>query len=288
MTFCRRLTTALAFAAVLFVAGCNRGDAPLQLAEAEEPFYQQGLVLKRQGRNAEALLNFLKVIEKRGQSAPESHLEAGLIFLSHSKDFIEAIHHFEAYLSLQPNSGEARRVRELVNTAKREFARTLPARPAEDHVYREAAAEMDQLRRENEELRAQIATLRGGGGVPVPRTSRGVSLSIPESHRSPVSQPSASRPPLNDSPIAAAPTPEPLSASPLSTPAVRAKPTTPPPPAGRIYRVKRGDSLFAIARQFDPVNTSRKVREIAEANPEVFVNGNINTPLRPDTPLRIP
>ncbi|MEY4939170.1 MAG: hypothetical protein RIQ93_905 [Verrucomicrobiota bacterium] len=287
MTFCRRLTTALAFAAVLFVAGCNRGDAPLQLAEAEEPFYQQGLVLKRQGRNAEALLNFLKVIEKRGQSAPESHLEAGLIFLSHSKDFIEAIHHFEAYLSLQPNSGEARRVRELVNTAKREFARTLPARPAEDHVYREAAAELDQLRRENEELRAQIATLRGGGGAPVPRPVRGVALSIPESQRSPSALPLPGGPAVNDSPITAAP--EPPYSSPLSVPSpARTKPTAAPPAAGRSYRVKRGDSLFSIARQFDAVNTSKKVREIAEANPAVFVNGNINTPLRPDTPLRIP
>jgi tetratricopeptide (TPR) repeat protein len=286
MIFCRRLTTALAFAAVWFFAGCGRGDAPLQLAEPEEPFYQQGMVLKRQGRNAEALLSFLKVIEKRGQSAPESHLEAGLIFLTHSKDFIEAIHHFEAYLSLQPNSGEARRVRELVNTAKREFARTLPARPAEDHVYREAAAELDQLRRENEELRAQIATLRGGGAAPVPRSGRGVSLSIPDPARAPAPAPLSARPVVNDSPIAIMP---PTAASPITAPApTRAKAAATPAPAGRSYRVKRGDSLFSIARQFDAVNTSRKVREIAEANPEVFVNGNINAPLRPDTPLRIP
>lgn len=257
-------------------------------AEVEEPLYQQGLLLKRQGRNPEALVSFFKVIEKRGQqSAAESHLEAGLIYLHHSKDFIEAIHHFEAYLALQPNSGEARRVRDLVNTAKREFARTLPARPAEDRGFNEAAVEMDQLRRENEELRAQVATLRGGGGVPVPRTSRGISVVIPEPVR-----PAPAPVVAEVSPITLAPAPKPVTPErqllPLAPNSGRAKPATPAVSGGRKYRVRPGDSLFAIARQYDPVSTSKKVREIAEANPEIFSSGNINTPLKPGTELRIP
>lgn len=290
MTVRHRITTALALAAVLFAAGCGRGDGPALVAEVEDPLYQQGQLLKRQGRNPEALVSFIKVIEKRGQqSAAESHLEAGQIYLYHSKDFIEAIHHFEAYLALQPNSREARHVRELINTAKREFARTLPARPAEDRGFNETAVEMDQLRRENEELRAQVATLRGGGGAPVPRTPRGVSVVIPEPVRSAPAPAPAS---VEESPLSLAPAPRAVAPDrqllPSAPASVRAKPTTPAVSGGRKYRVRPGDSLFAIARQYDPVSTSKKVREIAEANPEVFISGNINIPLKQGTELRIP
>lgn len=288
MTVRRRITTALALAAVLFVAGCGRGDGPALVAEVEDPLYQQGLQLKRLDRKPEALVKFLRMIEKRGsQSAPESHLEAGQIYLYHSKNFNEAIHHFEAYLALQPNSREAAGVRELINTAKREFARTLPARPAEDHAISEVTAELEQLRRENQELRAQIATLRGGG-VPVTRSPRGISVTIPEPVRTtPVPEP------VGESPLTLAPAQRPatperqLLPSPLPD-AARAKSTAPAASGGRKYRVRAGDSLFAIARQYDPVATSKKVREIAAANPEVFVNGNINLPLKPGTELRIP
>ena len=108
-------------------------------------------------------------------------------------------------------------------------------------------------------------------------------------------------------PVRTAPAPEPVEESPLTlapaqrpaTPerqllpspapdAARAQSTAPAVAGGRKYRVRAGDSLFAIARQYEPVATSKKVREIAAANPEVFVNGNINAPLKPGTELRIP
>src|SRR5258706_11927144 len=119
-----------AFPAVLFVGAWGGGGGAPMAVERDEPLYKQGLQLKQQGRNPEALVNFLKVVEKRGeQASAESHFEAGLIYLQHIKEYVEAIHHFQAYLALQPNSAQASHVRELVKTAKREFARGLPARP---------------------------------------------------------------------------------------------------------------------------------------------------------------
>jgi tetratricopeptide (TPR) repeat protein len=128
MTVRRQYATALALAALLLGAGCGKPDGAAVVPEAEDPLYVDGKQLVRQGRNPQALTAFLKAIEKRGvQESAESHLEAGLIYLEHIKDFPEAIHHFRKFLELQPNSKDAARVRALVDTAKRAFARTLPA-----------------------------------------------------------------------------------------------------------------------------------------------------------------
>src|SRR5512140_1395091 len=137
MTVRRHISAAIALCVLLLGAGCtDRNNAPMP-AEMDEPLYVEGIQLKRQGRYPEALSAFLKVIDKRGaRSAPESHVEAGVIFLNHSKDPIYACYHFRRYLELQPNSKQAELVRGMVNSAKREFARTLPGRPMDDQSVR--------------------------------------------------------------------------------------------------------------------------------------------------------
>src|SRR5262245_2423008 len=121
MTVRRNLLAFLAAAALLAAVGCSGGDGSPLAVETDEPLYVQAQQLKRQGRHQEALVNFLKVIEKRGeQAAPESHLEVGLICHMQLKDQVEAIHHFQSYLNQKPNSPQAPGVRDLINTAKRE------------------------------------------------------------------------------------------------------------------------------------------------------------------------
>ena len=82
MTVRRHISAAFALCVLLLGAGCtDRDNAPMP-AEMDEPLYVQGIQLKRQGRYPEALSAFLKVIDKLGaRSAPESHVEAGVIFL---------------------------------------------------------------------------------------------------------------------------------------------------------------------------------------------------------------
>lgn len=278
----RSLLTALVLAVALLAAGCGRDAGETMPAETDEPLYVHAQQLKRQGRNAEALLGFLKVIEKRGeQFAEESHLEAGLIYLHHNKDFIEAIHHFQRYLALEPNSRQAPGVRELVNTAKREFARTLPARPADDLPLRaESAAEIEELRRENAELRAQIATLRGGGAVPVSRSRSGSVTFAP-----PLPPVSMDESPMTANPVRIGP-PE-REQPPAAQPRQSAPPQVRVGASGRVHTVRPGDTLFAIARQADPASPSRKVQEIVDANRQVLPQG-MNTPLKAGMELRIP
>ena len=277
-------------AALLAATGCSDGGGAALGAEHDDPLYVEAQQLKKQDRYPEALNAYLKVIDRRGgQNAPESHLEAGAIYLHRIKDPVAAYYHFRKYLQLEPNSKQAPFVRGMVDAAAREFARTLKANPMEDQSVRMAMnEETEKLRKENEELRAELATLRGGGAVPMYRASR-ATVSVP------AIRPEDVPPTVIDSPISSAP----VAPAPIESPVVQPAPVPPrkevtprapatrPAAGGRSYTVKPGEGLFAIARQFDAKNTSRKMREIVDANPEVLPEGP-NTRLRPGMVLRIP
>jgi len=292
----RHLFALAALCALLLGAGCGERGAPT-IAEMDEALYIQGVQLNKQGRSGEALTSFLKVIDKRGErGAPESHLEAGVIYLNHTKEPVLAYYHFKRYLELQANSKEAPRVRAMLDAALRDIARRFPGRPAEDQTGRLAATEeVTKLRRANDELRAELQTLRGGGAVQPNRVTRPITLP-PESVGGAAAQP----PPANDAESAIIPAPvtnpsPPATRAPVQVPAVAAKSaaqrqpaqTRATPPVGRTHTVRQGEGLFAIARRYDPQNPGKKMREIVEANREALPNGQ-NSPLRPGMTLRVP
>jgi tetratricopeptide (TPR) repeat protein len=297
MTVRRSIATALALLLLLGAAGCGGNDPVALGAEADDSTYKQAKQLQRQGRDSEALTAFLKVIEIRGdRESAESHLEAGLIYLRHIKDPIEAIHHFRKYREFKPTSPEAIRVGELIKTAQREFVRTIPARPLEDQSLRlDNADAVERLQRENDELRAQIATLRGGGAV----TTRTPSLPLGSASR-PTTQSYATNPGstinLSPPPTRSAATeqpvfqPAPVQSAPQPQQATRPAPTRPAtstaPTGGRVHNVAAKDSLWGIARQhYGSAANSAKVRAIYEANRNVMKDEG---DLRPGMTLRIP
>src|SRR5271154_5804899 len=146
--------------------GCG-GDSTSLASEMDDSNYRDGQQMERQGRWDEALADYLKVIDRRGDSAPESNLDAGLIYLNHIKDPIFSIYHFRKYLELEPNSKQAVYVRGLVDAAKREFARALPGQPLESQTEHLGVEEqVERLQRENDDLRAENAALRAGGPAP--------------------------------------------------------------------------------------------------------------------------
>ena len=82
------------------------------------------------------------MIDRRSDNpSPESQLEAGLIYLNHTKDPLAACYHFRRYLKAHPNSKQTPYVLGMVEAAKREFARSLPGRPMEDQSVRMAVDE---------------------------------------------------------------------------------------------------------------------------------------------------
>lgn len=153
----------LGLLAALVLAGCTEGNRQTYATEADEPFYREGQALLKSGRRQEALNAFLKVVERRGDDAPESHLEAGLLYQQHFRDPLSAIYHYNRFLAARLNSPQAPMVKQRIDSAKREFAQTLPARPLEEQAQRvDLIAAFDKLKLENDLLKQQIADLQAG------------------------------------------------------------------------------------------------------------------------------
>jgi tetratricopeptide (TPR) repeat protein len=260
---------------LLLAAGCDRAGRLTLSAETDEPQYRRGQQLLKQGRNQDALGAFLQVIEKRGDDAPESHLEVGLLYQQYFKDPITAIYHFNKYIELQPNSRQADLVRQRKDAAMREFARSLPAQPLESQAARlELMSRIDELQKENLQLKDEIATLHQSG---VGSTgSRGTAT--PAATTSP---PTAMRPllfnPTTTGPAGAAARPAPA-VRPSAAPAANS-----PSNSGRRHVVIQGDTLYKIAQRY--YGSGSKWPEILEANRDVLKNENA---VRPGMELRIP
>tara|TARA_R110002111_G_scaffold8933_4_gene31622 strand:+ start:45 stop:782 length:738 start_codon:yes stop_codon:yes gene_type:complete len=232
-------------------AGCDRDSAQPLSAEIDESEFRRGQKLVKQGRHQEALASYLKVIEKRGDSAPESHLEVGILYLQQIKDPLAAIYHLRKYLERQPNSPQSPQVRGLVDSAKREFARTLPANPLENQSERlNMLDQMGRLQRENDQLKEALARARGNVVPPRVDHSRSVQSS-----------------PLSVAPLQEE-TPE---LAPVLREPVRSKPT-PPATMVRLHTVEKGDTLFVLAQRY--YGNRAKWRDIYAANRDVMPNEN--------------
>lgn len=233
--------------------------------------------MKRGNRHQEALSAYLKVIEKRGDDAPESHLEAGLVYLHHIRDPIAAIYHFRKFLALRPNSAQAPLVRQRIDAAIRDFARTLPAQPVESQLQRvDLMAALDKVKLENDILKQQLADYQGGressvalgensvaGRVAAARETNDFKISVDTlptvRTRPPAPRPEPSAPPA-----------QPKAEANRST----AAPTKAAPPTNRAgarrHIVKQGDTLSKLSQQYFGNRT--RWRDIYQANRNVMKN----------------
>lgn len=299
MSLRSHVLTLFAMIALFAAAGCDRSGGPALSSETDEPYYRQGQQLKNQGRYQEALSAYLKLIARRGESAPEAHLEAGLIYLQQIKDPIAAIYYFRKYLELQPNSPRAAYVRGVMEAAKREFAKTLPAQPFESQTERiDLQDQIERLRRENELLKAEVQSARNTAGA-TPMVRSRSSLDADDSATTtdaPVrSSPSVRLPPPEESPITpvqeVAITPVQRVAPPPATTTQAAPPTRPglsrptsPAGSGRTHTVQKGDTLYNLAQRY--YNNRSRFRDIRDANRDVLPSDS--TPLRIGMQLKIP
>ncbi|HVU16881.1 MAG TPA: LysM domain-containing protein [Candidatus Didemnitutus sp.] len=277
------LLLAPALAVVLGLGGCGDGDRSAYASEADEPLYREAVSLEKTGRSAEALAAFLKVIDRRGDDAPESHLEAGLIYQQHINDPLSAIYHFKKYLTIRPNSPQAPLVKQRIDAAVREFARTLPAQPIENQFQRvDLIAAMDRLKIENDLLKQKIAELRAGNDVPdadasapgptaapAPKEDLKVTFNV---DNVPTVRTHAARP---EPEVQTAPPPAPAPTRRTATAApTRAAPATQTPPATRgqvrHHTVARGDTLSNLAQRY--YNNRAKWHDIYAANRNVMKN----------------
>lgn len=265
----------------LVLAGCTDSDRVKTATEVDEPAYREGQALLKSGRRQEALSAFLKVIDKRGDDAPESHLSAGLIYAEHIKDPLSAIYHFRKYLALRPNGPLTLQVRQRIDAATREFARTLPAQPLENQLQRvDLVAALDRLKQENEALKQELADVKAGrnpvsvpglenSAAPPGPATPGINFTVetmPTVRTRPAIPPVTLR-------IAAAPR------TPPAAPAVTRQPATGP----RTHTVQPGDTLSKLSQQYYGNRT--RWRDIYAANRGVMKN---ESDLKVGTALKIP
>lgn len=273
---------ALAFA----LAGCTDDTRQSYATETDEPFYRQAEQMKRANRQQEALSAYLRVIEKRGDDAPESHLEAGLLYLHHIRDPIAAIYHFRKFLSLRPNSAQAPLVRQRIDAAIRDFARTLPAQPVETQLQRvDLIAAMDKLKLENDLLKQQLAEAQAGRGL---TSTAGAEEAEPaaETPSGPAARNAAERrggstgdgtfalntdnvPTVRTRPARNEPVVRPPPPTQAATPATKQATKQAPIPANaRRHTVRAGDTLYSLAQRY--YGNRSRWRDIYQANRNVM------------------
>ena len=222
------------------LVGCAPSGVEV-VSETDEKQYQLGQDFKSQGRMEEALGAFERVIDAR-RDAPESHLEAGYIYLRTLKDPINAIYHFNRYLRLQPHSPQAIQVEQLIETAQKEFARQMVGQPYEGRLDRLDLMDLVQtLKQENEGLKRELITASS--------RVRQLENVLGQARRSTQAQAYAQ----NGQAAQVRP----------SVPATQqAAPT--PTNAPRAYTIRSGDTLSAISKRF--YGTPTRWIDIYQAN----------------------
>ena len=129
-------------------------------SEIEEPLFIEAQRCLRTDRTDEAFHLLTRLVEKRKAPCPETHFQLGQ--LSVKSDPIGAIYHFQRYLSQTTDGARSKIAMQLIETAKKEFARTLPLgnRTAETPEYIRLTEVLKQMREENARLKAQLVQTR--------------------------------------------------------------------------------------------------------------------------------
>jgi hypothetical protein len=303
----RRLLSLLAV--VLLLTGCSR-DAAMTGPEQGDADFLRAQDLKQRGLKTEALAAYLKVIARRGELAPESYLDAGLIYFQDIKDPFKGWYYMQQYLALQPNSPRREEVRQQVMAAERE---ALLQRLAQSQFgggeLVQLQEQVDQLTRENLRLEAELKRLREAPDTTLTRSE--FLLTPPAGAATPIAiGPEAGGPaasgPINVNPPGASSSPAITFSLPGAAPSAEAtrgaaaasrgspaqKGAAPaaksaaPAAAARTYAVKAGDTLSAIARShYNSDASAARLNALRQANRDVLRNGDN---LSPGMTLRIP
>lgn len=271
------LFASLACFYILSAGGCDFAKTKV-VKETSEPHFLRGQEELRRGNISEALSAFLKVSEKRSD-APESHFELGRIYLEHMNDPNTAIYHFKKYLELKPNSQSSPMVRQMIETAQKKFAASLPESPFESNVRRIELEEiLQKLQKENLDLKQKLAAaaatidrLEATQNVRVENRRAQQALSAPKNASN-----AATSQTLGSTITATAQTSQWRQSQHTAAPTVRRDlPST--------YTVQAGDTLSSISRKI--YGTPNKWRKIFSVNRDRLATASS---LKPGQVLKIP
>ena len=238
----------------LMLSGCMQPEGT-DVLEGDLPRFKNGEDYLRQGRHDQALSSFLNVVDTI-PIAPESHLYLGQLYLEHTKDPVLAIYHFREYLKYNPTSRQAPMVRELIDTGKKDFARTFPADLFDAELERMDM--LDVIEQKDGEILALKKEL-----ARVKADSNRLNMRLQELQSRTPSYTAPDTPTITQQRRV-----QPIHRSNLlgySTSPVTAQTT-------QIYTVVAGDNLVKISRKV--YGTPSRYQEIFEANRDVMPNMN--------------
>jgi LysM repeat protein len=176
----------------LACGGCPQEGQNQSADEEKEPHFIEGSRHVNEMDYPAAIESFEKALSVNRNSA-RAHWELAALFESRVPDPAAAIYHYERFLKLRPNSGNAETVRQHILACKQDLARTVSLGPVTEKVQRDLERLIDENRRltaENKRLNEEVqkayavrqsATAPSGGGAvaPVGAPSRSDRVPVP-------------------------------------------------------------------------------------------------------------
>lgn len=143
-------------AALLCFSACDgESAAERERRERSDTLFAEAMSAESRGDTAGAEALYRQLLSRDAGMA-SAHLNLAILLHDLKKDYIEAIHHYQAYLDLQPTSEKSGIVKERIVAARGLLAAQLASEIiARDHR---------ELTAEREELRSQIAALERNAG----------------------------------------------------------------------------------------------------------------------------
>ncbi len=240
MTFSASVS-ALVLLALLALSGCVP-SAQSQLDEEKEPHFLAGKnhvsTMDYQG----AIECFDKALEVNPQSAA-AHFELACLYDQKEANPADAIYHYEHYLKLRPNAGNADVVKQRILACKQALAQTVSLGPITEKVQRQFEQTTDENKRltdENKRLRDELDKLRAAVA------NQAIATPV--------------RTPVTPTPAPRATTSAPANIASTARPSTA---TTTPTPT-RTHTVKSGETPILIARQY-----GIKLESLLSANPRL-------------------
>lgn len=105
----------------LFLGGCGRNTAKVDISEFRNPLIQKARAKMDQGDQEGALACLNQALDKRSSLA-QAHLDVGLLYDDFKKDYIRAIYHYQRYLELRPHTEKKDMIQDLIHKARMSFA----------------------------------------------------------------------------------------------------------------------------------------------------------------------
>ena len=227
------------------LGGCTPGQG--QADEEKEPHFVLGQSRVNAMDYGGAIDAFEESLEANPRSAA-AHFELGWLYEEKAPDPAAAIYHYERYLKLNPNAGNADLIKQRIDACKQQLAAGVLGLPSSSA----AQQQLEKLAGQNRELQQQVDRLQ----ETVKQWNAYYASQLAARSNSPPQNNYIAQPNTN-------PAPDVISARQPATPGLtQAKPAPPKPAAPRTHTVVAGETAVGIARKFGV-----KLSALEAANP---------------------